>query len=193
MEKICDIVAEKGGIITVDDTGGKALYKRILRAVDRGELIRVRHGVYADPAALFNTMIDIEKIIPDGVVCLYNAWSYYNLTTSIPPAFCVAIEAKRKVALPANTSIQLYYWKKEFLEFGITNREVSGYKIRMTDIERSVCDAIRYRNKIGMDICAEIIRTYLKRSDRNLSRLSDYAKRLRVSKTLSNIIEIALE
>lgn len=63
----------------------------------------------------------------------------------------------------------------------------------MTDLERSVCDAIKYRNKIGMDICAEVVRTYLKRNDRNLSRLYDYAKKLRVYKTLNYFIEITLE
>jgi hypothetical protein len=41
-------------------------------------------------------MIDVEKVIPGGIVCLYNAWSYYNLTTTVPPEFCIAIEAKKK-------------------------------------------------------------------------------------------------
>jgi len=44
-----------------------------------------------------------------------------------------------------------------------------------------------------MDICAEVVRTYLKRNDRNLSRLYDYAKKLRVYKTLNYFIEITLE
>lgn len=193
MERISDIVAQRGGIITTNDIEGKALYKRILRAVERGELIRVRHGVYADPTALFNTMIDIEKIIPGGVVCLYNAWAYYQLSTSVPPAFCVAIEAKRKVSLPDMVSVQLYYWKKDYFEFGIIEQEVSGNNVKMTDLERSVCDAIKYRNKIGMDICAEVVRAYLKRSDRNLSRLNEYARKLRIAKTLTNFIEISLE
>lgn len=40
--------------------------------------------------------------------------------------------------------------------------EISGYHVRITDMERSVCDAVKYRNKLGLDICAEVIRTYLK-------------------------------
>ena len=111
----------------------------------------------------------------------------------VPPSFCIAIEAKRKVAIPPTVPIELYYWKKENLEFGVENVKLSGYNIRITDMERSVCDAVKYRNKIGMELCSEVLRNYLKKKSRNLSRLSDYAKRLRVANILKNYIEIAIE
>lgn len=62
----------------------------------------------------------------------------------------------------------------------------------ITDIERSVCDAVKYRNKIGIDIMSEIIDNYLHRTDRNLSRLTDYAKKLRVYVTLHQILQVKL-
>ena len=75
----------------------------------------------------------------------------------------------------------------------LTHLHISGYKVHITDMERSVCDAVKYRNKIGLDVCAEVIRTYLKKPNRNLARLQDYAKRLRVFNTLKNYLEIAIE
>ncbi|WP_294543288.1 type IV toxin-antitoxin system AbiEi family antitoxin domain-containing protein [uncultured Bacteroides sp.] len=193
MQNISEIVAAKGGVVTMDEITDRAEYKRILRAVERGELIRLRQGVYAVPIAILNTMIDVERIVPQGVLCLYSAWAYYQLTTTVPPSFCIAIEAKRKVKLPIRLPINLYYWKAGNLEFGIVDVEVSNYQVRMTDLERSVCDAVKYRNKIGLDLCAEIIRTYLRKKERNLSRLMDYAERLRVTKILNNYLEIAIE
>ena len=164
MNDIINKVASLGGTISTTDISHLSEYKQVLRAKERGDLIRLRHGVYAAPEALLNTMIDVERIIPNGVVCLYNA-------------------------LP----IELYYWKKENLEFGIMDADISGYKVHITDMERSVCDAVKYRNKIGLDVCAEVIRTYLKKPNRNLARLQDYAKRLRVFNTLKNYLEIAIE
>ena len=55
--------------------------------------------------------------------------------------------------------------------------------------ERNVCYAARYRNKIGLDVCAEIIRTYLRKEERDLSLLTDYAKRLRVWATLKYYLD----
>ena len=193
MNSITHKATSQGGIITTAELSKQSEYLKVVRAKERGELIRVRHGVYAVPDALLNTMIDIERIVPSGIVCLYNAWAYHQLSTVVPPYFCVAIEAKRKVAIPPTLPIELYYWKKENMEFGITDAEISGFKVRITDLERSVCDAVKYRNKIGLDTTAEIIRNYLKKDKRNLSRLSEYAKRLRVANTLKNYLMIAIE
>ncbi|MBQ8191328.1 MAG: hypothetical protein IJZ45_06145, partial [Bacteroidaceae bacterium] len=60
------------------------------------------------------------------------------------------------------------------------------------DIERCVCDAVKYRNKIGIDVCSEILKNYLSRKGVNLSRLSDYAKALRIETVLHKYLEIVL-
>ena len=193
MERISHKVAALGGIISTADMANEAEYKRIHRAAKRGELTRLRSGVYASPDALFDTMLDIERIVPGGVVCLYNAWSHYQLTTTIPPAFCVAVERKRKVVIPPTLPITLYYWKEKNLSLGVIEDVLSGHTVRITNIERSVCDAVKYRNKIGLDVCAEIVRTYLRKEGRDLSLLTEYAKRLRVWSTLKNYLEIAIE
>lgn len=181
------------GIIQTTELSGRDEYKRMLRRVERGEFLRVRHGVYARPEALLNTMIDVERIVPQGVLCLYSAWQHYQLTTTIPPAFCIAIDAKRKIKMEDGVPVRLYYWKPDYFQFGIETKEISGYQVRMTDLERSVCDAVKYRNKIGLDVCSEIIRSYVKKKERNLSRLADYAKQLRVTNVLNSYLEIAIE
>ena len=42
--------------------------------------------------------------------------------------------------------------------------------IKLEPITRSVCDAVKYRNKLGLDVCAEGIRSYLRKPNRNLTR-----------------------
>lgn len=172
--------------------GGRKEYESVRKATEEGTLVRVKQGVYASMESLANTMIDIEKIVPDGVLCLYSAWAYYNLTTQIPSAYCIAIEAKRKVVVPVFPTINLYYWKADYLSLGVDKRKISGYRVKITDLERSVCDAIKYRNKIGLDVCSEILREYMKRSDRNVPRLCNYARQLRVYNILSKYLEIMI-
>ena len=192
MDNIVCKVEALGGTISTTDIPHMAEYKRLLRAKERGDLIKLRQGIYAVPEALLNTMIDVERIVPKGIVCLYNAWAYHQLSTTVPPAFCIAIANKRKVEIPETLPIELY-WKKENLEFGIMEAEISGFHVRITDLERSVCDAVKYRNKLGLDVCAEVIRSYLRKPNCNLTRLQDYAQRLRVFNTLKNYLEIAIE
>ena len=193
MENMADKIEAQGGTISTSELRGRAEYERLRRAAQRGDVVRLRHGVYAEPTAMLGAMIDVERIVPEGVVCLHSAWMHYQLSTAIPPAFCIAIDAKRKVVIPSTLPITLYYWKPDNLTFGIEQQEISGYNVRITDLERSVCDAVKYRNKIGLDFCAEIIRSYVRRRDRNLSRLNDYARRLHIAKVLNNYLEIAIE
>ena len=190
--KVVESIQDNGGFIRTDEVAGRAEYEHIRKAIEDGTLVRVRQGVYAEQLALANTMIDVEKIVPGGVVCLYSAWSHYQLSTQIPSGHCIAIDAKRKVKIPEFPPINLYYWKKEYLNIGVTEMEICGYQVKITDVERSVCDAVKYRNKIGLDVCSEIINEYLKRKDRNISRLCEYAKQLRVYNTLSKYLEVVL-
>lgn len=49
---------------------GRAAYYKMLESVRQGELIQVRRGLYANIDQLSNSMIDIEAIIPGGILCL---------------------------------------------------------------------------------------------------------------------------
>lgn len=174
------------------DRGNNKEYRRILAAVRSGQLIRLRNGLYASPDALNGSMIDIETIIPEGILCLYSAWSHYKLTTQIPDAFYVAVSRNRKISLPPFPDIRLVYQRAQLLEIGKEEKNIQGFNVWITDLERSVCDAVKYRNKIGIDVMNEIIDSYLLIPDRNLSKLTEYAKSLKVYSTLHQILQIKL-
>ena len=70
--------------------------------------------------------------------------------------------------------------------------EIDGWRFRSYDVERSVCDAVKFRNKVGIDVCSEIISQYLNRPDRNISKLMDYAHTLRVGNILESYLQMKL-
>ena len=56
MNDIINKVAFLGGTISTTDISHLSEYKQVLRAKERGDLIRLRHGVYAAPEALLNAL-----------------------------------------------------------------------------------------------------------------------------------------
>lgn len=78
------------------------------------------------------------------------------------------------------------------MEFGIIKKSISGYDVLITDMERTVCDAVKYRNKIGLDVCGEVIDNYLKKENRNISLLHEYAQKLRVKNIMTTYLETRL-
>lgn len=189
---IIDTLQQQGGFITTGEVKSRGEYEQLRRAIEDGTLVRIRKGVYVEAAALANNMIDVERIVPHGVLCLYSAFAHYGLSTQVPSATCIAIEAKRKVRLPEYPPIDLYFWKRDNLEFGVVQKVISGYTVLITDLERTVCDAIKYRNKIGLDVCGEVIDSYLKKDNRNISLLHEYAQKLRVKNILTKYLETRL-
>ena len=69
---------------------------------------------------------------------------------------------------------------------------VADFRVKVYDVERCVCDAVKFRNKVGIDVCSEIIDTYLSRPERNISKLMDYARQLRVGNILENYLQVKL-
>ena len=189
---IIETLQKQGGFMPTSEVKSRGDYEHLRRATADGTLMRIRQGVYVETSALANNMIDVQRIVPNGVLCLYSAFAHYELSTHVPAATCIAIYAKRKVRLPEYPPIDLYYWKKENLDFGLVEKDISGYKVLITDMERTVCDAVKYRNKIGLDVCGEVIDSYLKNENRNITLLHEYAGRLRVKNTLIKYLETRL-
>ncbi len=171
---------------------GRAAYYKMLEKVRQGELIQVRRGVYAHAEQMSAGMIDIDSVVPDGILCLWSAWSIHRLTTSMPQAFHIAVKRGRKVPVLAIPQVEIHYYSDALLNIGVTETTVDGFSIRLYDVERCVCDAVKFRNKVGMDVCSEIINNYLERPDRNLSRLMDYARLLRVGAILEKYLQVKL-
>jgi predicted transcriptional regulator of viral defense system len=180
MTKFYQDISASGGTIRTHELREPRAYYGINKGIKSGDVIRIKNGVYMLPEELATTMVDVERIVPGGVVCMYSAWDYYGLTTQIPDGFYVAIEKHRKVVAPEISGIVLCYWEEKYCKMGVEEADIANHKVKIFCIEKSVCDAIKFRNKIGTEVAVEILRNYLKRKNRNISRLMDYAKQMRV-------------
>jgi predicted transcriptional regulator of viral defense system len=191
--KLKKLFRKHNGCLAKKQLPDKSTYNALLRMLDIGTVERIKPGVFCWAELVANpTMVDVEKIVPCGVLCLYSAWAHYDLTVQIPQSFHIAIEKSRKISLPDYPPITLYYWTQKYHDMGVVTQKISGTTVKIYDLEKSVCDAIRYRIKIGMEVTSEILKNYLQRNDRNLSRLMEYAKKMRLEKILTTYLEIEL-
>jgi len=161
--------------------------------VKKGEVQRVHKGLYVlTEYPRDNEMEVAAQLVPEGVFCLFTAWDYYELTTTVSYQYHIAIHRNTKLKLPPYPPVKLYYWSDAVYNLGITTINKGGDKLRMYDRERSVCDAVKFRNKTGEDIMFEVVGNYLNRLDRNLNMLMHYAEKLRVAKILEPIVKAKL-
>ena len=186
---IKEYISQNGGYISSAEAKEKFLYNQLLYEVGKGTIVRVRQGIYALNEGLAKPMIDVELLIPGGVLCMYSAWSHYKLTTQIPLSFSIAVERTRKVTLPEYPPIELFFLSKSVFELGVSEAVIEGFHVKIYDMEKSVCDAVKYRNRIGIDVSSEILRNYLLRKDRDITRLYAYANAMRLGKRMDELVK----
>jgi predicted transcriptional regulator of viral defense system len=153
-------------------------YYDINRFLEAEVLVKLKRGVYKWAKAETNQWVEMAYIVPKGVFCLQTACFYYELTTSIPSAYHVAIPDRQRVALPDYPPIKIYYWNQTSFELGVTSILVDNEPVKIYDLEKTICDTIRHRHKIGLD--------------RNLNRLDAYAKQLNIFNKVDDFIKILL-
>ena len=157
-----------------------------------GVIVKLKRGLYKWVALETDEMAEVAQVVPGGVFCLLSAAFYYGLTTTVPATHHVAIPDDRKVVLPGYPPIHLYFWNKTPYSLGITTAELTGGSVKLYDLEKTVCDVIRHRNKIGFEVLKEILRNYLDRKDRNLNRLHAYARQLNIFNKVDEFVKILL-
>lgn len=88
---------------------GRTAYYKLLGKVRSGDTVRIRRGVYAHSEQLADTMIDVNMVVPGGILCLFSAWNIHQLTTSLPQAYHIAVKCGRKITLPGYPKIELHH------------------------------------------------------------------------------------
>ena len=60
----------------------------------------------------------------------------------------------------------------------------------MYDVERSICDIIKNKNKLDLELFNKAIRNYYYSKNKNIIRLYDYAEKLGIYEKVRNTFEV---
>jgi len=189
IENMIDLFRANLGFLKSKDIENRAQWRTLHQMLNDNSVSKIKRGLYRlNDFAQDTSFVEVSNIVPSGVFCMFSAWFYYDLTTTIPHENHIAVTQNKKVWLPDYPPIRLYYLSDAFYQLGITQISIAHQPVKMYDLEKSVCDAVRFRNKVGLDITFEVVKNYVKRKDRNFTKLSNYARLLRIEKIMQNMI-----
>jgi len=195
-EKIKEIFYVNNGYIRTRDISSKDVNRRYLRdLINEGVIEKIKQGLYRWKDAKFDVeeeLVNVSKIIHHGVICLVSALAYYELTTYTPGEYTIAVGRNYNIKLPDYPPIKLYYFSDKYYMDGIEKIDINGNIIKIYNIEKTICDCLRYGNKISKDIIVESIKEYVKRSDKNISKLMNYAAKARIKDVVQKYMEVLM-
>lgn len=173
---------------------GYSNYK-IRQMVSAGDLIGVNRKWYenAHYTGEINDFYAVSAYVEQGVVCLISAAVYYDLSSERPNRIDISIP--RNVRIPESPdwpAMKFYRMVEPRYSMGIVEVKEEGNSFRIYDKEKTVCDVIYHRNKMGFEPAIEVLKRYVQQPDRDINRLIAYAKRLQVETAIKRYLEVLL-
>jgi predicted transcriptional regulator of viral defense system len=193
-DKLREIFAAHNGMMRTCDLHRERLYYNDIQAlIERGTIEKVRYGYYQwIDSENMSEAATVTRLFPDAILCMDTALFYYRYSDRTPLAWHLAVskdsgKSRFNIDYPFTKP---YYVEPSVLELGAVSGEMDGNSVRIYDKERTICDCLRYMGKMDKETFNKSIQSYIADRDRNIPRLSEYAKKLRVMQKVKTIIGV---
>ena len=194
MAELAAIAKSHGGIIDTKTAVEHGISKAMLYKLCKNEKIhRIVKGQYILPEEMEDELLSISKRSDQIIFSHETALFLHGISDRTPFEHTVTAPSDCVPSAAIKTECKVYYIKSELFELGkITLPTPAGNMVPVYDLERTICDIIRSRNKLGTETFLAALKMYASSPKKNLNKLNTYAKQLRVANVLRQYLEVLL-
>lgn len=194
LKRIRKILEDQNGTLLTSELAKFDIPRTYLAILEQhGEIIRVSRGVYQATNSLEDELFSFQATYSLSIYSHETALYLHDLTDRAPLRYSVSVPVGYHTVSLNKSGHKIFYVKRSLFELGvIAMKSPHGNLIRVTNLERTICDILRGRNKMEMPLVYEALRRYVKRNDRDIDLLYNYAGRFRVQKIIREYIEVLL-
>lgn len=195
-KQVKEVIINNGGIAkSADFVAAGIRAADVVNLCNAGILSRVRHGYYeiTEKSEVSEEQL-LATLVPKGIVCVESALFHYGYSDFAPRKWSIAVpRSMSRTKLNVDVlALQPYYVQAELYDLGKTTDNFNGVVLPVYDRERTICDCFKYRAKLDNEIFNKALNAYANDTEKNLSNLSVYAKKLRVYKKVTELMEVLL-
>ena len=192
--ELASIASEHGGIIEAKIAAQHGISKAMLYKLCKEEKIhRIVKGQYILPDDMQDELLSISKRSDKIIFSHETALFLHGISDRTPFEHTVTAPSGCIPSAAIKTECKVYYIKPELFDLGRTTLKTpAGNEVQAYDLERTVCDVIRSRNKLGTETFLAALKMYAASPKKDLNKLNTYAKQMRVDKVLRQYLEVLL-
>ncbi|MBC8596316.1 type IV toxin-antitoxin system AbiEi family antitoxin domain-containing protein [Qingrenia yutianensis] len=190
-DRILKAAEFNGGTITTGQVDEMNIHRTTLRImVDKGLLDHPTRGVYVLPTKLDDEFYNLQIRFKKGVFSNISALYLLGFTDRTPVKYDMTFPASYNTSAIKNEIIA-HRVKKELYEKGIIPvKTPSGNEVNAYCIEHTLCDILKARNAIDIQVITDAFKRYAKCSNKNLPLISEFAKMSRVEDKVRKYLEV---
>jgi predicted transcriptional regulator of viral defense system len=194
MTELTAIAKMHGGIIETRKAAEHGISKAMLYKLCKEEkLYRIVKGQYILPDDMQDELLSISKRSRNIIFSHETALFLHGISDRTPFEHTVTAPSDCIPSAAIKSECKVYYIKPELFELGKTSLKTpAGNEVLAYDLERTICDVIRSRNKLGTETFLAALKLYAASPKKDLNKLHTYATMMRVSNILRQYLEVLL-
>lgn len=195
LERVRAIITDAGGVArTADFNVAGYRNDEVSDMCRRGLITRLRSGYYTMPQREQSEEEVIAKLFPDGILCQDSALFFYSYSDRTPREWHLAFprtvtRSRFEIGYPP---VRYYMVHQGILDLGKSRGEWNGIQHAVYDRERTICDCFKRRSQMDREMFVKAVNAYAADDKKNLANLSQYAKKLRVHKKVTELMEVLI-
>lgn len=188
------IAAHNGGIIDNQTAGTCGVSRQMLaKLCADGTIQRIVRGQYIFSDDMPDDLLSIGKRSVNLIFSHETALFLHGISDRIPFEHTVTVPSNRVPSKAILEECKVYYIKPELFELGRTLLMTPmGNKVNAYNLERTICDIVRSRSKIGTETFLAALKAYAASPQKNLNLLDRYAKQMRLAGVVRKYLEVLL-
>lgn len=194
MAELAIIAQKHGGIIETRTTVAHGISKAMLSKLCRGNKIhRIAQGQYILHDNLQDELLSIVKRSDKIILSHETALFLHGISDRTPFEHTITVPSDYTASAAIRSECKVYYIKPELFNLGQTTlTTLAGNEVPVYDLERTVCDMIRSRSRVGTETFLAVLKLYAASPGKGLNKLNSYAQKLHVANVLRTYLEVLL-
>ncbi len=194
MTELAVIAKVHGGIIETKIAAQHGISKAMLYKLCKQDKIqRIVKGQYILPDDMQDELLSISRRSDKVIFSHETALYLHGISDRTPFEHTITAPSDCIPSAAVKAECKVYYIKPDLFDMGRTTlRTPAGNEVPAYDLERTICDIIRSRNKLGKETFLAALKMYAVNPKKDLNKLNTYAKKMRVSNVLRQYLEVLL-
>lgn len=192
LDEIKKIMNDQNGTILTSDLEKNKIPRYYLTLLVREELIeRVERGIYVSTENLQDYMFAFQIKYPNIIYSHETALFLHGLTDRTPFEYSITVPSGYKATSNIKEKFKIYYIKEEMHDKDtIFMRTSFGNTVKTYNLERTIVDLFRSKNRIDIQIFLNGIKQAINTNKVDNILMMKYAKEHKVDKKLKEYMEI---
>lgn len=128
-----------------------------------------------------------------GVFSDDTALNLHEMTDRTPASLTMTFPRNYNTVAVKEAGIICRTCANEVLDLGLTQvKTIYGNMVRVYDLERTLCDLMRGKSVLDLQLLVPAMQRYARSKDRDLVKLMNYARKLGVERKIRTYLEILL-